>query len=409
LIAAPGKAYDISIRYRYRGKHSPRQTFTVTAPADLDATNAASIDGQGALATLSTVDYSRMVAPGSSNLLYAAAFEDTAAWSGGGAFDTGPETTGGLGVPRSRYFNGVGAPAGKDWEFNPVASVYPAVSPGDAIYFYLRSWIKSGWTGRIRLRCEWYAQDKATLVGSSVTIATGADYRTVARVGDVSEELRGVAVAPAGAAFLRIRPEVVMSSTLTNAGAAYIGALQAFRCAQTGRLLVNDAGAVLGQGAVVTAEGTAAAVAGQSPLATQTPPTHAGNAAALTAGLLPGAAFLDSSDGNKLKAVVSAGSLLAVSLNRYSQTKTRSGSGTVTSDAYTATVTGGSGSYEYAWTQYYGDALSAISGPTSSSTTFSFSLATGQTKHAKIQLIVRDTTNNTSASVVATFTGSEVS
>ena len=53
LIGAPGKAYDVSIRYRYRGKHSARQTLTATAPADLEATNAASIDGQGWGATAS--------------------------------------------------------------------------------------------------------------------------------------------------------------------------------------------------------------------------------------------------------------------------------------------------------------------------------------------------------------------
>jgi hypothetical protein len=160
----------------------------------------------------------------------------------------------------------------------------------------------------------------------------------------------------------------------------------------------------------VTAANTAAAIAGQGSLATVSPPTYAGNAAALSAGLLPGQSFLDSSDSNKLKTVVSAvGGTLSVALNRYSQTKTRSGAGSVTSDTYTATVTGGSGSYSYVWEQFYGSALSAISAPTSASTTFSFSLAVGETKNAKIRLTVMDTTNNVVVLVACGFTGVETS
>jgi hypothetical protein len=59
-------------------------------------------------------------------------------------------------------------------------------------------------------------------------------------------------------------------------------------------------------GADITGLNTASGISGQSPLATQTPPTHAGTAAALTAGLAAGASYLDSTDSNKLKTVVGA-------------------------------------------------------------------------------------------------------
>jgi hypothetical protein len=54
----------------------------------------------------------------------------------------------------------------------------------------------------------------------------------------------------------------------------------------------------------ITALNTAAGVTGQGPLATVTPPSFAGNAAALAGGLLPGALFTDTSDSNKIKGVV---------------------------------------------------------------------------------------------------------
>jgi hypothetical protein len=138
-------------------------------------------------------------------------------------------------------------------------------------------------------------------------------------------------------------------------------------------------------------------------------PKYAGNAAAIAAGLLVGDAFYDTTDSNKLKSVVAAsGGTLSITLNLYAQTKTRSGAGTVTSDAYTATVVGGSGTYAYIWEVYYGDALSAPTMPVSgSSQTWSFSLGIGETKNAKIRLTVTDTVDNLTGIVTCGFTGTE--
>lgn len=59
-------------------------------------------------------------------------------------------------------------------------------------------------------------------------------------------------------------------------------------------------------GGDVTLLNVAGALVGQSTLATQQPPSHAGNAAALAAGLTVGMSYLDSSDSNRLKAVVAS-------------------------------------------------------------------------------------------------------
>lgn len=64
---------------------------------------------------------------------------------------------------------------------------------------------------------------------------------------------------------------------------------------------LSDTGAVF--------SGTAAAITGQSPLATLTPPSYAGNAAAVAGGLGEGQSYIDSSDGNKLKTVKAAASI----------------------------------------------------------------------------------------------------
>ena len=62
-------------------------------------------------------------------------------------------------------------------------------------------------------------------------------------------------------------------------------------------------------GADVTGSNVAAAITGQGPLATLTPPSYAGNAAAVAGGLAEGQSYIDTSDGNKLKTVKAAASI----------------------------------------------------------------------------------------------------
>lgn len=148
---------------------------------------------------------------------------------------------------------------------------------------------------------------------------------------------------------------------------------------------------------------TVASGAVTQPAALPAIPEFNNNAAAIAGGLTSGDIYFNKDGGFVLATVVA--STLSVTLNRYAQTKTRSGAGDVTSDAYTATVAGGSGTYEYVWEKYYGDGT--INSPTSSSTTFTQTLAISETKQGKFRLTVTDTVNNISAVVTCGFTGTE--
>lgn len=85
---------------------------------------------------------------------------------------------------------------------------------------------------------------------------------------------------------------------------------------------------------------------------------------------------------------------LAVSISPSSLYTTRVGAGTVVSAPATATASGGSGGYTYAWTYVSGNSFSVTS-PTSASTTFSTSLLAAQYKLGVYRCTVTDSLSNT--------------
>jgi hypothetical protein len=149
-------------------------------------------------------------------------------------------------------------------------------------------------------------------------------------------------------------------------------------------------GSIWKKGSDLTGLNVAAGFAGQGSMATVTPPTHAGNTAALTAGLMPGDFFSDSTDGNKKKAVVAAGtSAFDVTLSTALAVGYRSGTGSVDSESVTATAVGGSG-YAYQWAYLSGDSFT-ISHPTASETYFTGAITSlGQTLEGFYRLTTRD-------------------
>lgn len=67
---APSKSYKVAVSYRHAEKYSARQVIDVTTPADLEATLAAAIEGQGALATLNSVTASVLAAGIGKNCIF---------------------------------------------------------------------------------------------------------------------------------------------------------------------------------------------------------------------------------------------------------------------------------------------------------------------------------------------------
>lgn len=92
--------------------------------------------------------------------------------------------------------------------------------------------------------------------------------------------------------------------------------------------------------------------------------------------------------------VATGGSAPSVSIAPSPLYDSRTGGGSITSSIATATATGGAGGYSYAWTYVSGDALT-VSSPAASSTTFSTTLLSGQTKTAVYRCTVTDAASAT--------------
>lgn len=369
---------------------------------------AASIASQGALATLNTVDYSKLVSPFSANMIYAPNFEDESAWVrvGGMTFFTAgaDAATAALNVIKSVGVSGNGTTSQTQSTAGNVPALFIPVVPGEPIYARFLARKLAGFTGRLSLNFAWYP-DKSTDDNISTASVLDTDHRSSALVANTNVILEGVAVAPAGAAFLRLRVVCPWSTTLNNGGGFRAGAFAAFRATNTGRLLVNDAGIVLGQTDVVTSEGVASSVTGQSPLATTTPPSYAGNSAAYTA-LGAGQLYTDTSDSNKIKTTVApAATGLKVTFATPDDFDTILAPGDSTSISFTPTIINGSGDYTYMWTQLSGDAGS-INTPTAAATTITYNFAAPGTKEGLYQLRVRDDDTGETATAIAYFQAS---
>jgi hypothetical protein len=160
-------------------------------------------------------------------------------------------------------------------------------------------------------------------------------------------------------------------------------------------------------GGDLTAVNIAAAITGQTALATAPAPSFAGNAAALAGGVAVGQFFTDTSDGNKVKAVVPIAGLSAtvspVFLDAQSSTV-----GTITSPSCTVTPSAGAGTVTYQWIAIDNPDNILINSPTSATTSFYKVLAAGQIVDAKFQCLVTNTSGQT-ASVVVFVSLTEIS
>lgn len=151
--------------------------------------------------------------------------------------------------------------------------------------------------------------------------------------------------------------------------------------------------------------GTAAAVAGQGPLTTQTPPTYAGNSAAFAA-LGAGRSYLDSSDSYKLATSYDPNSLttgFGADISHTVRFGSRVGAGTgTTSVTSIQNVRNAAGDVTYSWARISGDATMSATSPASASTAFSAALTAGQTKTATFRCTISDGTNTVFKDCTAT-------
>jgi hypothetical protein len=174
-------------------------------------------------------------------------------------------------------------------------------------------------------------------------------------------------------------------------------------------LLEQAGGAVATRANFRTDQGVAASYAGQTPLATQTFPTHAGVAAAKAAGLTDGRQFYDSTNSNLLTAVTSAAGGFGATANATGRSGSRSGAGSVTTNTVTITPTGASGAVTYSWYRIGGDTAVNVTSASAASTTFNGSVGVGETKNATFACAVTDAGSGKTVTLLCTATLVEVS
>jgi hypothetical protein len=139
-----------------------------------------------------------------------------------------------------------------------------------------------------------------------------------------------------------------------------------------------------------TDQGVASSYAGQTLLATQTFPTHAGVAAAKAAGLTDGRQFYDSTNSNLLTAVTSAAGGFGATASHTNRSGSRSGAGSVTTSTVTVTPTGAGGSVSYSWYRISGDTGISATSSTGAATAFTGSVGVGETKSATFACAATD-------------------
>lgn len=369
---------------------------------------AAAIAGQGALATLSTVSYAQMVAPGSSNLLYDPQFADEPAWQRSGSvafYTTADSDTVSLGVVKSAGVAGNGTTSQTQASIRPQAALMQECVPGDV--FYARAMFRrtSGFTGRLRVFLRFYEADKTTVVAGADVSLLDTDFRTTPSGSAANVVLEGTCKTPASAAYLDVRMLCDWSATQNNAGlwrSAYPALYRAVRLGQM--VLQEDGSTLVSDAAAITSLGTAGAVAGQSALATLTPPSYAGNAAAYAA-IGAGQLYTDTSDGNKVKTSLAPAAGFGVSLSALSDSALATPTVTnLVSISVTATATGGSGSYSYRWQQLNaGVVAGSANSPNSATTTFNATPNSNSTDTALFEVTAVDLGTGATATAVFQF------
>lgn len=270
----------------YLGRANAGQTeLTPWAPgvegelgADVTLTHtAASVTGQGALATLSSVaaaqiganavTASKVAVSDSTNMLLGVDFADASYWVFGGTgvgFDTSSDVTTTLGAARGVKFTASGANPQSDAACATVSR--HLVEPGKTYRVYSKVLHKSGFRGRINLYLNWYDQGGGFLSTGQIQ---ATDYRTTPAGSDLQETLDGILVAPAGAYSAEFRYLCDWPNAAASAGAVYGAFPRWHRATQLNSNIVREDGTTpLTDNAAVTSLGTASAIAGQGSLAT---------------------------------------------------------------------------------------------------------------------------------------------
>lgn len=166
------------------------------------------------------------------NLIIDPYIYDTSYWARNiGSLDSSSDVTTTMNLPfahKSDSGNGTTSQAAS--LFGQVGTNYrPTVEPGKVYRVAARTLVKSGFTGMVSFRVYWYALDNTTIVGT--TDVNSTNFRSVAAGSDQVIEIDGQVTAPSNAVRARPQAVVTWSTTLNNAGSAYMGNMRMTRAA----------------------------------------------------------------------------------------------------------------------------------------------------------------------------------
>jgi len=156
-------------------------------------------------------------------------YTDSTYWTFGSGWtlDTSTDCTTTLNVPSgAKTVTGNGTTSQGNSETSQTATdSYVWIEPGKPLRVAARAFVKSGFTGLIRIIISWLKQDKSTSASTaSDTFTIGSDYRNVAAGADTTASLDTRITAPSDAVWARYRCQVVWSTTLNNAQYAIFAA-----------------------------------------------------------------------------------------------------------------------------------------------------------------------------------------
>lgn len=184
-----------------------------------------------------TITASKLLVSSGANLLIDQGFSDTSYWTAYlTSYDTGSNTTSGLGVAKSVLMNSNGTTGQSSPQFT---NVIPGVlvEPGKVYRYAASVYMTSGFNGQMKIQISYYNQ-AGSYIGASST--TGTDYRSspLGSATKVILEAQSTALSTAYSAVFAIT--VTWPSGSNSAGAAYCAGLQIQR-ASDGVLIADNA------------------------------------------------------------------------------------------------------------------------------------------------------------------------
>lgn len=174
-----------------------------------------------------TIVASKIAVTDTTNMVLDPNYNDSSYWNnlnGWTVGSTDATAIAALSVPQgAKTATGNGTTSQSTGYLTTVAANQIPVEPGKSLRLFAKTFVKSGFTGRLKIVAAWYKADGTTASTDATDWSvTGTDYRTSAAGSDTSSTLEGLKVVPSDAYYVRFQQVVDWSTTLSNAQYGFI-------------------------------------------------------------------------------------------------------------------------------------------------------------------------------------------